>query len=589
MTPDCTMSGSPRLRWLAAAITLGWMGQAHAMETSASGRIMAGSVWRVQARDPSLLTGVNAAAIGLPGTGAGGNADDANTNYARGDVVSAAVHAYLDLNAREGDFAALVRIKGWYDYGLRHHARPWGNVANRYGVGQPLSDAGAPRLSRFSGVALGDAWLQHTLRLDGMTLVTRLGQQSLGWAEPAGVGGLEWLNPRDAPAMRRAGASPLQTRVPLPMLFGRLELNGQWAVEGYRQGRFTATALDMCGTLWSMSDYLVDGCGLVMLGQPPLSDRARIPAGAVMQRLPTPKPQAAEYGIGLQWKPRPGTALGLYHARYTSRMPFPSLRRSTRNGAPLIAGDPDGRNMAYFTEYPEGLAITSLTFSHKPGRTAWFGELSYRPRVPFMLSPSDVVPPFLNPAVVSPLRASVDAVPPGGVFHGFDLHGLAHLQAGVRHEWRLAGVPLGATAEVVAKHTPGLPSAAERRYNRADIFGQGPVGGACTVTTGNPARQCALQGYVTPDAFGYRLRLDARFPSVLPGLDAQASIGFGHDVKGSSGDFLLIEGRRTANVALRCELRRRYLAELVWQPNWGGQYNPAADRDTLALAVGLRF
>ncbi|HWJ96262.1 MAG TPA: DUF1302 family protein, partial [Telluria sp.] len=570
-------------------VALAWGTQAHALDTSASGRIMAGAVWRVQARDPALLTGVNAAAIGLAGTGSGGNADDANTNYARGDAVSTAVHAFLDLNAREGSFAALVRIKGWYDYGLIHDGRPWGNVASRYAAGQPLSDAGAPRLSRFSGVALGDAWLQHTWQGDGVRLVSRLGQQSLGWGERSGIGGFDALNPRDLPAMRRAGASPQETRAPAPMLFERLEVGQQWALEGYRQGRFTPNALDMCGTLWSMSDYLVSGCDLVMSGQPQVSDRARIPLGATMKRLPTPKPAASEYGIGLQFKPQPGTELGLYHARYTSRTAFPGLRRSTRNGPALVAGDPDGRNMAYFTEYPEGLAVTGFSFSHKAGRTRFSGEASYRPRAPFMLSPGDVVPAFLSATAPSLLRQSANAVPPGGIFHGYDLYAMAHLQAGVQREWSVAGVPLTASAEVVAKHTPGLPAPSVRRYNRADIFGVGPVSGNCTVTTGDAARQCSLDGYVTPDAFGYRLRLEARMQSLLPGLNGTASVGFSHDVKGWSGDFLVIQGRKAANVALRFDYRQRYLAELVWQPNWGGDYNPAADRDTLALAVGLRF
>jgi hypothetical protein len=94
---------------------------------------------------------------------------------------------------------------------------------------------------------------------------------------------------------------------------------------------------------------------------------------------------------------------------------------------------------------------------------------------------------------------------------------------------------------------------------------------------------------VTPDAFGYRLRLEARMQSLLPGLNGTASVAFSHDVKGWSGDFLVIQGRKAANVALRFDYRQRYLAGLVWQPNWGGNYNPAADRDTLALAVGLRF
>jgi hypothetical protein len=244
--------------------------------------------------------------------------------------------------------------------------------------------------------------------------------------------------------------------------------------------------------------------------------------------------------------------------------------------------------MAYFTEYPEGLAISALTFALKRGASNVYGELSYRRNQPFMLSPSDVVPPFLNAAVPSLLRADVNAIPPGGLFHGFDTYSVAQAQLGLQHEWRPGGVPLTGAIEAVEKHTVGLPDPTVRRYNRADVYGAGPVFGLCTAGS-DPVRQCTSRGYATPDAWAYRLRLDARFAAVLPGLDANASATFTHDVKGWSGDFLINEGRKTANVALRLEYRQRYLAEISYLPAWGGDYNVTADRDTLALSVGVRF
>ncbi len=347
----------------------------------------------------------------------------------------------------------------------------------------------------------------------------------------------------------------------------------------------------MCGTLWSLSDYLAEGCDRVMSGQPMVNDRARIPLGAYQKRLPTPGVNGPEYGIGLTWKSQAlATEFGLYHARYNARTALPSLRRSTRPGGPaLVAGDPDGRNMAYFTEYPQDLAITALTFAHKRGRAGFYGEASYRPRQPFMLAPGDVLPPFLNATVPALLRADANAVPPGGIFHGYDLYAMSQLQLGAQREWQWGRVRFTGTAEVVGKHASDLPDQAVRRYGRADIFGIGPVNGACTVTTGNAARQCSLRGYATANAWGYRLRLDARVPVLMAGLAASASLTFAHDVKGWAGDFLLNEGRKTANLALRFEYLQRYLFELQYLPGWGGDYNQVADRDVAALAVGVRF
>ncbi|GAB3378534.1 DUF1302 domain-containing protein [Massilia agri] len=565
---------------------------AQAADVKASGRIMAGHIVRVQERDPHLMTGVNAAAIGLSGLGSGGNADDANTNYDKGDAVSRAVKAIVEVSAVEGGWSGMLRAKAWHDAGLHRDGRPWGNVANGYAAGAPLSDSGAPRRSRFSGVTLLDAWVQGRFMPAALPLTVRLGQQTLPWGERALTpGGLEALNPRDAPGLHRAAPVQAETVVPRPMLFARLEPAAGFGVEAFYQPGFRPSTLDVCGTLWSMSDYLVDGCDKVMSGQPIVSDRARLPLGAYQKRLPTRHPDAGEFGVGFSWRPQ-GTELevGLYHARYHSRSALPSLRRSGRpDGPALIAGDPDGRNMAYFTEYPEGLRISALTISHKLDAAAVHGELSYRPGTPFMLAPGDVLQPFLSATAPALLRARADAVAPGGVFHGYDLYAMWQAQLGARRDWQWGGVKLTGVAEFVGKHARELPAASVVRYGRADIFGVGPVHGQCTVTTGDAARQCSLRGYATPNAWGYRLRLDARLPTLGPQLATSASLLFVHDVKGWSGDLLLGEGRRSMNLALRFEYRKRYLAELGYQPSWGGDYHQAADRDTASFALGLKF
>ena len=577
---------------VALALAAAMAAPSRAADIQASGRVMAGNIYRVQDRDPHLLTGVNAAAIGLPGYGSGGNADDANTNYAKGEAVSRMVKAMFEVSAQEADWSALVRVKAWSDAGLAHDERPWGNVPNRYAAGQPLSDHGAPRLSRFSGVALLDAWVQYKLVAAGTPWLLRLGQQTPGWGSHSLTpGGLEVLDPRDMPGLHRAAPVAAETVVPRPMLFVRAEPTQELAIEAYYQGAFRPSALDECGTIWSMSDYIVAGCDIIMSGQPVVSDRSRLVVGSFKKRLPTPKPEASEFGAGITWRPAAsGLELGLYHARYTSRMPMPGVRRTTRpNGPALIAGDPDGRNQAFYSEYPEGLRISAATLEYKRGPGTLYGELSFRDGVPFMLAPGDVMPPFLSATAPSLLRARANAVPPGGLLPGYDLYAVWQAQFGLRREWLLAGLPLAANIEAVGKHARNLPDASVMRYGRADIFGAGPVFGVCSVHTGRPERQCSLRGYATPNAWGYRLRIDARLPELAPQLLTGASALFVHDVKGWSGDQQLNEGRKSLSMALRFEYRERYLAELGYQPTWGGDYHQAADRDTASLAVGVRF
>jgi hypothetical protein len=562
---------------------------AQAIETAVTGRVTFGTVMRLEAADPNLLTALNAPLVGLTGYASGSNADDANLNFRRHDAASTALKAYVDVTAKEGGFVARVRVKGWRDFALEDHDRQWGNVPNGYTPGAPLSDAGAARLSQFSGVALMDAYLQDSVTLMGTRLLGRLGQQSLAWGERSGAGGgLDALNARDLPAVHRAGAILQETRVPQPMLFARFETSATLAIEAFFASSFKPTALDECGTYWAISDYLAQGCNAVMSGAPVLNDRARVRTGGVLKRLPTPTPAGHDAGVAVFWSVA-GMELGVYQARYTWRTPMPSLRRSTRVGPPIVPGDPDGRNMAFFTEYPEHIDITAMTVARKQGSTTLFGEASYRPRAPFMLSPGDVLPPFLSPIVPALLRSDANAVAPGGIFHGYDMHPVAQLQFGVQQDGHVGYTPVSGTVEVVAKHAVGLPDPSVRRYGRPDLFGIGPIFGDCLVTTATPAVQCTQSGYATSDAFGYRLRVEARWPALDPSLAASVNALFTHDVKGWSGDFMLNQGRRTFNLALRVEYRQRYLAEIAWQPNWGGDYNPFSDRDTLALSVGIQY
>lgn len=135
--------------WCAVAMALVAPQPAMAVDFKASGRVTFGSAFRLEEQDPQLLVAINAAAAGLVGLAASGaNADDANTNFRRHDATTTALKGYLDLALQENGFGALVRIKAWRDFALRDQPRAWGNVANGYAAGQPLSDAGAPPLSR---------------------------------------------------------------------------------------------------------------------------------------------------------------------------------------------------------------------------------------------------------------------------------------------------------------------------------------------------------------------------------------------------------------------------------------------------------
>jgi hypothetical protein len=561
---------------------------------TASGRLTAGIVYRLESPDPRLPFARNGAAAGVPAlNGTGANADDANLNFRRHDAVSRALSATLDVQAHYRSTRALLRIRGWRDGALRDDARSWGSSANNYAPGAALSDAGAPPLSRFSGIAVGDAWIEQTFEGGNWRLLGRAGQQTLDWgAVPGGAtfgGGLEALTARDLPASRRAGAIAVDTRVPAPMLLAGARYKAgvhTVGVEGFVQTHFRPNAIDMCGAFFAVNDYSVDGCDKVMSGAPAVSDRERVALGAYLKRLPTPKPEASQFGVALRWSLDDiGLQLGAYHARYTGRMAIPGLRKSSRAGPAYLIGDPDGRNLAFFTEYPEAIRINALTFRHRGGA---FGELSYRPNQPLLFGPGDALPPFISATVPALLRADASVIAPGGLFHGYERYPMWQAQLGFQRA-PSADAAIGFAFEVVAKHIEHLPDQALRRYGRADVFGTGPVDGVCNVNMTVAALQCSQRGYVSRNAAAWRARVETRLPSLVAGLTTSASLGFVHDVRGWSADYLINQGRRSANLALRADYRQRYLFEASWQPVWGGDYNQNADRDVLALSAGFKF
>ena len=580
---------------LFASLLAAGAGDALAVEFKASGRASFGVAMRTQAADPSLLLGLNAAEVGLEGFALGGqNTDDPNLNYRRGDLVTRVLRGHLDLTATSGTASAMVRVKGWHDYGLRRDGRPWGNNPNGYVAGAPLSDEGAARLTRFSGLQLADVYVQDTLALGPWRMFGRLGRQTINWGERSTVGGgLAGLNVLDYAAWRRPGAVPQEFRIVQPMAFARLShaASGLYA-EVFHQSSFRPTLVDMCGTFWSSLDYLAEGCDRAYAGPPPLSDRLRLATGSYLKRLPNPTPvDSGQYGVAFIWKsPAPGTEVGFYHARYINRIPLPGLRKSSRAGPALIPGDPDGRNVAFFTEYVPGIKLYALNAMHKQGSLTWSGELAYRPNQPIQQPAGDVLPAFVNPAAPSLYRADASAVAPGALYHLYDRYRTSQLQAALQKDFgKVAGVGLAGTLELVFKHVSGLPEQSVRRYGRADQYGVGPVNGVCNATGPYAARQCSMDGYVTANAMGYRVRLDASFGKVLPRLDMNASVLFTHDVKGWAYDFLLNQGRRTVNTALRFEYRERYIAELSYLPMWGGRYNNSHDRDFASAMVGIKF
>src|SRR5262249_5591357 len=98
------------------------------------GSISAGTAYRTESQDATLMPNVNSSQVGIVGNAitptAGRNQDDANLNFDKGDVVSQVVNGYLSVDYKAGDHGGLFSAKAWYDYAQKKRDVPWGNIPN---------------------------------------------------------------------------------------------------------------------------------------------------------------------------------------------------------------------------------------------------------------------------------------------------------------------------------------------------------------------------------------------------------------------------------------------------------------------------
>lgn len=554
--------------------------------------VVLGTQTRMKSQDQRLMFKANGASQGMGGNAlTGQNDDDSNLNYKKGDTVSTVLKAYSEMHLKREDTEVVLAAKAWYDYGQSHDDRPWGNLPNGYQAGKPLADNGFDSLAQFSGIALMNAYVGQRLAAGGQPLEVRLGNQVLQqWGERSSIGGgLAAISPADIGAGRRPGALAAESTIPVPQVTARWQFADNQSLEAFYQFVFRHSEMPGCGTYFSSSDYVAEGCNGVFPGGA-ATDGAKYAAGNYVKRADTIEPDdSGQFGLAYRWRLEAlGTNLGLHFAQYHNRLPSIDVIKSTR-ATPYIPGDADGLNAKYATEYADNVRVWGLSFDSKLAGTSLFGEATYRPNQPLSLNGTDLLNAFLSNTAPSALRQDATNTAPGATFHGFERKQMLQLQLGALRPFKdvLGADTLILAGEAGYRRYLNLPDANERRYGRPTVFGLGPVNGMCTAATAT----CSNDGYVTAESWGYRLRASARYPGLLAGADFVPTIGFAHDVKGWTHDNTFNQGRKVLNVSLRAEYQKRYFADLSYFTVVGkeGDFDSMRDRDYLSLAVGYSF
>jgi hypothetical protein len=145
------------------------------------------------------------------------------------------------------------------------------------------------------------------------------------------------------------------------------------------------------------------------------------------------------------------------------------------------------------------------------------------------------------------------------------------------------------------------------RYGRGFMWGYGsnetwpvpnggdtcfpPFAGTAAGSFYNPSsRGCKNDGYITDNAWGYRLRVSADYLNVVDsGITVTPSVFWSHDVDGVSMDPTFIEDRSVLGLGLKFTYNKAYVFDLNWVQYADNGYDPLQDRDFYSASFSVTF
>ncbi|MBD9514325.1 MULTISPECIES: DUF1302 domain-containing protein [Pseudomonadaceae] len=541
--------------------------------------------------------------VGNGGTASTLSSDDGRLNFKKRDLISNTFKGVHDLELKYGDSGVFLRGKYWYDFELKDgHQRLF-----------DIDDSGRARSAKASGAEILDAFVYTGYEINELAGTARLGKQVVSWGENLFIRGVNQINPIDVAAFRRPGAEIKEGLIPVNMFYLGQDLAANLSMEAFYQLEWDKTVVDNCGTFFSGTDVVADGC----------NDRNLIfgsdynPNNAGNLFVPRLKDRDArdggQYGVALRWfvPQLNDTEIGLYAMNLHSRMPVYSVTSSSVLDATDPGFDPNlignSPKAGYLVEYPEDMRLYGLSFQTTLGSTSISGEFSYRPNMPLQLNSTDLtfaalgldsvtgLPPAwggvgqpISPSVINdgPLR-------PGAYVAGYKRMPVSQVQlAAIHFIDQVAGAErMSLLGEVAYNRINGLKSGpGELRFGRDSIYGYGEVGvpGLCEglLNTDNPDN-CNGHGFYTSGSWGYRLATSLEYSNVIAGINLTPEIAWSHDVDGYGPNFN--EGAKSVYLALNASYLNRYSATISYTDFFGGEFNPTTDRDYVAASVSVSF
>lgn len=556
------------------------------------------------------------------------SADDGRRNFEQGETFSKIFKGIHDLELKYGDSGVFVRGKYWYDFELKDESRPF----------KDIDDNGRNEGAKSSGAELLDAFLYHSYMIGDLPGTVRLGKQVVSWGESTFIqGGINSINPVDVAAFRRPGAEIKEGLIPVNMFFVSQNLTENLSAEGFYQLDWEQTVLDNCGTFFSQTDVMADGCNSLTAG-PVINQNASAvaalsPFGVQLSDEGIVIPRSADHnardsgqwGMALRWfAPELNSEFAGYFINYHSRQPYFSVTSGPNAtdttfasqlcanlsipalGCSSFLGSEAGQSLAqayrlgtsrYFAAYPEDIRLYGLSFSTSlDSGTTLAGEISYRPNMPVQINPVDLTSAVIGVSAITPVLSSGDVTLTNDQdIYGYRRKEVTQAQVTATHffDQVMGADRVTLIGEAGMTWVGGLEGKGGTRYGRSTIYGQGqlyPSNATCTSLTNAAAPEnCTDDGYVTRTSWGYRLRAIWEYSNLIPGVQLNPSLAWSHDVKGYGPEPGFNEGSKAVSVGLDATYLSTYTASLSYTDYFGGDYNVNADRDFVALSFGVSF
>lgn len=557
-----------------------------------------GTSMRMRDADPALIM------VGNGGTG-GSSHDDGNLNYGKHDTFSTIAKVIGEVALKRDNVGAFMRVKAWHDFALSDGGVPHGSSANHFTPGAALSDGDFDRLSKFSGVALLDAYVSLDTALgEEHPLSIKLGNQVVNWGESVFVSGINQYGAFDLSAARRPGAQVKEILLPIPQLWANVGLADNLSMEGFYQFSWKKNILDGCGTYWSISDvYNCSNTGVNVPAGPLANAPDRLTnanGSAILANAGNlDGKDGGQFGLALRYfAPALATEFGLYAIRYNQRSPVISI---LFNGSPPPSAFSAGTNrMQYAWDWSgDDIKVLGLSFSTSVAGWSLFGEMSNTRDVPVQLNGLDLLRGAA--AGVGPL-GFLAATPrnAGVLFNGYERKDKNQFQISTLKVFpRVLGAEsMSLLGEAAFQHWSGIgdPNTG-KRYGRAFVYGQATTATLSNCSAGGPAgagnpnpAYCENAGFATTSAWGYRVALEASYPDVWAGVNVKPRLFWSHDVRGYAADAQFVQDRKILGLGARFDYLGKYYTDLSYNRfNHNAKYDVFHDRDFASAVVGINF